>query len=193
MLKKARLSSRLRFRSARASIQFALRDRRFELGNLGRLWRLAVEGEHIALARDCDGVAILDLARQNHLGERVLHAALDHPLQGACAIGGIPAPGREPVACRRVQRQRDLAFLQELLQPRELDLDDPAHLALLQAMEQDDLVDAVQELRPKCARTIPITWSRTAVVSSPSGWFTRNSEPRFEVTMISVLRKSTVR
>jgi hypothetical protein len=33
--------------------------------------------------------------------------------------------------------------------PRELDLDDPAHLALLQAVEQDDLVDAVEEFGPE--------------------------------------------
>jgi hypothetical protein len=38
-----------------------------------------------------------------------------------------------------------------------------------------------------------MTSLRTASVSSPSGWFTRKSAPRFEVMMISVLRKSTVR
>ena len=68
---------------------------------------------------------------------------------GPRAVGGIPALGRQPVARRRIERQRDLAILQQLLQPRELDLDDPAHLALLQAVEQDDLVDAVEEFGPE--------------------------------------------
>ena len=45
----------------------------------------------------------------------------------------------------------------------------------------------------KCERTTPMTSSRTASVSWPSFWFTRYSEPRFEVMMMSVLRKSTVR
>src|SRR5215475_14239781 len=54
------------------SVQLALRHRRLELRDLGGLRRLAVEGQHIAFARYRDLVAVLDLARQNHLGERIL-------------------------------------------------------------------------------------------------------------------------
>ncbi len=94
-------------------------------------------------------IAIPDVAGQDHLGERILEIALDHPLQRPCAVGGVPALGGEPVARRGIERQHDLAIGQELLEPRELDLDDPAHLAPLKTVEQDDLVDAVQELRPE--------------------------------------------
>ncbi len=49
-----------------------------------------------------------------------------------------------------------------------------AHFAPLQAVEQDDLVNTIEELRPeRLARTMPITWSRTAAVSSPSAWLTK--------------------
>ena len=69
-----------------------------------------------------------------------------------------------------------------------------AHVLALQPVEQDDLVDAVEEFRPEMRRApSPSPRSRTASVSSPSGWLTRYSAPRFEVMTISVLRKSTVR
>jgi hypothetical protein len=71
--------------------------------------------------------------------------------------------------------QHNLALLQKLLQPAELDLYDPSHLALLQAMEHNDLVDPVEEFGTEmCAPS-----SRTAEVSSPSGWLTRNSACHF--------------
>ena len=83
------------------SVQLTLRHRRFELGDLGGLRRLAVEGQHVAFARDHDAVAVGDFAGEDHLGHRVLQVALDHPLQGPRAIGGIPALGGQPVARRR--------------------------------------------------------------------------------------------
>ena len=45
----------------------------------------------------------------------------------------------------------------------------------------------------KWPRTTPITSSRTLATSSPSFCRDRYSDPRFEVMMISTLRKSTVR
>src|SRR6202020_1122790 len=44
-----------------------------------------------------------------------------------------------------------LAVLQEPVQALELDVDDLAHILAPQAMEEDDLVDAVQELGPEMA------------------------------------------
>jgi hypothetical protein len=52
-------------------------------------------------------------------------------------------------------------------QPLQLDIDDRAHLVPLQAVEQDDLVDAVEELRPEMPRTPPSPASRTTSLSSP--------------------------
>ena len=48
--------------------------------------------------------------------------------------------------------ERDLALLQELLQPPRLDIDDAAHVLALQSVEQNDLVDPIEEFRTE-ART----------------------------------------
>ena len=65
------------------------------------------------------------------------------------AIGRIPALVGQPFARAGVERDGDLAVVQQLLQPRHLDVDDAGHFRLLQAVEQDDLVDAVEEFRPE--------------------------------------------
>ena len=46
----------------------------------------------------------------------------------------------------------DLAILEQLLQPRDLDVDDASHLLALEPMEQDDLVHAIEKFRAEaCA------------------------------------------
>ena len=93
-------------------------------------------------------VAVLDLAGQDHLGERVLQRLLDHALQRARAISRIVALVGEPFARRGIERRASiLRSSSSFVQPPHLDIDDAAHLARLQAMEQDDLVDAVEEFR----------------------------------------------
>src|SRR5882724_2131080 len=72
------------------SVQLTLRHRRFEPRDLGGLRRLAVEGQHVAFARDHDMIAVGDFAGEDHFGHGVMQMALDHPLQRARAIGGIP-------------------------------------------------------------------------------------------------------
>ena len=63
-------------------------------------------------------LAVLDLAGQDQLGERVLHRLLDHALQRPRAVGRVVALVGEPVARRRIELERDLAVVQQLLQPR---------------------------------------------------------------------------
>ena len=109
--------------------------------------RLAVEGQALLAGRDRDRLAVVDLAGEDQLGERVLHRLLDHALQRARAVGRILALLGEPVARLGVELERDLAILEQLREPPHLDVDDAAHLLRLQPMEQDDLVDAVEELR----------------------------------------------
>ena len=111
--------------------------------------RVAVEGEAELVAGDDDLLAVLDGAGQDHLRERVLHRLLDHALQRPCAIGRIPALLGQPIARTGLERERDLALVQQLLQPLHLDVDDAPHLRLLEPVEQDDLVDPVQEFRPE--------------------------------------------
>src|SRR5215472_8486318 len=132
-----------------ALVQLALWHRRLELRDLCGRRCLAVEGQHVPLLRDRDAVAILDLAGENHLGERVLQIALDHALQRTRAIGGVPTLDREPIACGGIERERDLALFEEPRETGELDFYNPAHLALLQTMEQDNLIDTVEEFGPE--------------------------------------------
>ena len=61
-------------------------------------------------------LAIFDAAGEDHLGQRVLHRLLDHALQGARAVCRIPTLFREPVASAGVERDGDLAIIQEFLQ-----------------------------------------------------------------------------
>ncbi|GCC44758.1 hypothetical protein chiPu_0029029, partial [Chiloscyllium punctatum] len=66
------------------------------------LWLPAVEGEAGLGGGKLDLRAVAHVAGEDHLGERILHAALDHPLQWAGTIGRIPAFLRQPVAGLRV-------------------------------------------------------------------------------------------
>ncbi len=52
-------------------------------------------------------------------------------------------------------RQGHAAVGQQLFQPLQLDADDAGHLVAAEAVEQDDLVDAVQELRAGSGRGPP--------------------------------------
>src|ERR1700682_605455 len=61
------------------SVQLPFRDRRLELRDLGGLRRLAIEGQHVALLRNRNLIAVDDVAGEDHLGQRILHMALDHP------------------------------------------------------------------------------------------------------------------
>ena len=50
-----------------------------------------------------DLLAILDLAGQNHFGQRILHRLLDHAFERTGAVGGIPALVGEPLTRRRLE------------------------------------------------------------------------------------------
>src|SRR6185369_12617792 len=73
-----------------------------------------------------------------------------------------------------------------------LDLDDLVHIAAGQAVEQDDFIQPVEEFRPEMAAH-RLHHLGAAWLSSPPSSPERNSVPRLEVRMITVLRKSTVR
>ena len=97
---------------------------------LRRLRQLAVEGQTQLVAGNGDLFAVLDRAGENHLGERVLNGFLDHALERPRAIGRIPALFRQPIARARVELDDNLAVVEQLLQPRDLDVDDASHLRL---------------------------------------------------------------
>ncbi len=76
------------------SVQLPLRHRRLELGDLRGPGRLAVEGQDVAGGAYVDMVAVLDVAGEDHLGQRILDVALDHALEGTGAVVLGPAVPR---------------------------------------------------------------------------------------------------
>src|SRR5438270_11029354 len=86
------------------------------------------EEELVVAGGDAHPGTVGDLAGEDLVGKRILHLALDDALQGPCAVGRIIAPRGQPAPCLSVEVERDLAVVEELLQPGELDVDDPAHL-----------------------------------------------------------------
>ena len=68
--------------------------------------------------------AVGDLAGEDLVGERVLHLALDDALQRPRAVDRVVALLGEPGPRRLVEVERDLAVVEELLQPLQLDVDD---------------------------------------------------------------------
>jgi ATP-dependent Clp protease ATP-binding subunit ClpB len=67
-------------------------------------------------------------AAQDHVGEGVLHIALHRALQGARAIDRIIADAAEPGAGAVGQVERDLAVLEQLADPRHLNVHDRGHM-----------------------------------------------------------------
>src|SRR5215216_627984 len=112
-----------------------------------RLALPGVEGELVHVRIDDDGVALLKLALEHLERQRVQHAALDRALERAGAVDRVVALLDEQVLGGVGELERDLALAQAAHEAGELDLDDLAQLLLRERVEDDDLVDAVDELR----------------------------------------------
>ena len=96
-----------------------------------------------------DAVLIVDLAGEDLSTERGLELLLQQPLERARAVDRVVAGVREVLERRVGELDLDLALRQPRPQPAELDLDDLLELLARQAVEDDDLVDAVEELGPE--------------------------------------------
>src|ERR1700674_1881211 len=72
------------------------------------------EEKLVGAAGDPDACAIRNLARQNLVGERILHLALDDPLQRPRAVNRIVALLGKPDPRRLVEIEPDLAILEQL-------------------------------------------------------------------------------
>src|SRR6266568_9678125 len=105
--------------------------RRPSVHRLGRLGGALAppEVERLACAlRDHDVVARLELAPQDLLRQRILDEALDGALERAGAVDGIVPGVRDGLSRRLGELDGELAVLEELPQPAELDLHDAADL-----------------------------------------------------------------
>src|SRR4029077_16372639 len=79
-------------------------------------------------------------------GQRIEDAALNGPLERPRAIRWIVTLAEQGLLGGVGELNKNLALLQAAHQPTELDVDDLLHEIAPQRMEEDDLVDAVQEL-----------------------------------------------
>ena len=131
--------------------------------------------------------------------QRVEHPPLDRPLQRPRAVGRIVALGDQQILGAVGQLDVDLAILEPLHQAAQLDVDDRPHLLAAERVEEDDLVDPVEELRPEVRaqrlddlraarlRRAPCC-RRGSTAASAMKWL-----PTFDVMITTVFLKSTVR
>ena len=132
--------------------------------------RLPIEREAVFPGGDFDRGAIADVAGEDHLGERVLHAALDHALERPRAVGRIPALVGEPVPRLGVER-----------------FDANSYLYLTRAMDYFDIAADHDGVLAEAFRGIS---TRFCVVSFTSDWLFPTSEAR---AIVHALNASSAR
>src|SRR5919202_7085747 len=108
------------------------------------------EGE-LAVGRgvDDDVVAVGELALQHAHRQRLDQVLLDGPLERPRAVHRVEALASHQLFGRVGELEPHLALGQPLAQPAQLDLDDALDLLQAQRVEDDDLVDAVDQLGPE--------------------------------------------
>src|SRR3546814_17649102 len=84
-------------------------------------------------------------------------------VQGSRAINRGVADAAEPCACAIGQVQRDLAVLEQVLNAADLNVHDGPHVLSSQAVEQYDLIQEVEELRPEMG-TDNLNYVRTHIL-----------------------------
>ena len=147
----------------------------------------AIDGEPAILHRDRHGLAILDGAGQQQVGQRILQFPLNDALERPRAIDRVVAGIRQPGLCRVVDcsailRSRAAAWrcLSWMSTIRFISLR-PSRLNRM--ISSSRLRNSGRNER----RTTSITCSRAASAGWPSSSAARYSEPRFEVsTMMRV-------
>src|SRR5213078_1839760 len=115
----------------------------------GSVLETALEVEPARVRRHANRVAGPEVPAQDPLRERILELLLDRALERPRAVHGVEAGLREPIARFRREHELDVALREPLVQILELDVDDLADVLRLERMEHDDVVDSVDELRPK--------------------------------------------
>src|SRR5262245_734636 len=93
--------------------------------------------------------AVGDLAADEAAREWGFDFVLEHALEGARAVHRVVAALGEPVLRAVGQLERELAVLEALGESGELDVEDGPDLGLIQGVEDDDVVDAIEELGPE--------------------------------------------
>src|SRR5450759_1731806 len=106
------------------------------------------EGElSLRIAIHHDVISLAELALEDSEREWVLQQALNCPLQRTRPERRIVALGRQDLARRGRQLKRELSVREQLLELRQLQIDDVLDFRLAKRSEDDDVVDAIEKLR----------------------------------------------
>src|SRR5262245_29767111 len=95
------------------------------------------------------GIALYKLAGNQLQCQRILNQPLDRPAHRTGSELGIVTLGDQHVLGRGGDLQPQLAVLHQPSQRSDLDLDDFSQVLARQRVEHDDVVDAIQNLRPE--------------------------------------------
>src|SRR5713101_3139905 len=102
--------------------------------------------ERAVFGIDMDDLALVDFAFQNVDAERVENFFLDRAFQRARAVNRIVTFARDQVLGRIGKIERDLLLFEPFRQATKLDFDDLLEVVLGEAIENDDLIDAIEKL-----------------------------------------------
>src|SRR3954463_12229633 len=140
----------------RAAVVLALLPLAVATAHADRRGRLRLSGGKedvavVALLRDLDHhrPARHELALEHEVGQRVLDVALDGPAQRTGAHGRVPALLDEEVLGALRELELQVALRERRADAPQEEVDDPLDLVLGELVEDDDVVDAVEELGPE--------------------------------------------
>jgi len=104
---------------------------------------LRLKLERAVFGIDMDGLAFADFAFKDVYAERVENFFLDCALQRAGAVNGIVTFARDQFLGRIGKIERDLLLLEPFRQAAKLNFNDLPEIVFGEAIENDDLVDAI--------------------------------------------------
>src|SRR4030095_16722191 len=135
-------------RQARASCRSVLSKLERRVGGLGGRF---AEHEVLPLHVDLDSRAVDELAADDSFRQRVLDVLLDRPAKLPGTVGRVGALHGEGVLRRRGEDKLDTLLGQLLVDAGDHEPDDALDVLLVERVEDDDVVDPVEELRPERA------------------------------------------
>src|SRR5438093_9499864 len=98
---------------------------------------------------DRDRIALDEMAFEHPQRQRIKYQALNGALERPRAVGGIVALADEQLLRFLGEPDVDLPLFEALHQPGDLDVDDLLQVLAAERMEEDDFVDAIEELGPE--------------------------------------------
>ena len=139
---------------------------------------------------DADAISLLKFTVEDLETERIEDFSLDDSSQRSSAVSGIIAFLDQESFGVIGELQANLSVAKALEEPLELEVDNLGDLPIIQTVEDDDLIDAIEKLGTEMRANASVTRrSRSSFGrSSMMYWL-----PMFDVMMITVFLKSTVR